>query len=51
MISVWISVPPSKGWTRPSLRTHKSPGESSALVSPPVTAGSIGSARAAAFAG
>ncbi len=50
MISVWISaVPPKLDWTRlrPELTIVA---ESSGLVLPPVKAGSIGSARAAAFA-
>ena len=49
MISVWISVPPEQSWTRLSLRTHNRAGKQRTGV-PPVTAGSIGSARAAAFA-
>src|SRR5271156_5340139 len=47
MIFFWISVVrPMIGWTR---LAHDR-GESSGLVFPPVTAGSAGSARAAAFA-
>ena len=51
MISVWISVvPPTIDWTRLSPPELTIVAESSGLVLPPVTAGSIGSARAAAFA-